>query len=115
MYEQTESSVQGAHGELISIVNDTDSQGLPAGGHALGRGLSVQFQPGPVKEVGAVVGAFVEDLLVVAINRLEWYQSGRFACAENGRAIEMMNGALDLLNERTAERRKRGVEGQHKE
>ena len=113
-YATEEHHIQGAHAEMIDIRNDADHEGLPAGGHALGRGLAVQFQPGPVKETGAVVGAFVEDLLIVAAERLRWYQTGQFHCPENGTALAHVEAALQVLNARTEERRKRGVEGSHK-
>ena len=94
MYEGSKVSLQGAHGEMIVCVNETDEQGNPAGGHALGRGLAIQYQPGPVLEIGAVVGAFVEDPLIAVLERLRWYQKGHFSCEENAVAIKHVEAAL---------------------
>ena len=57
-------------------------------------------------------GTTLEELLRVAIERLTDLNS-RFACCENSLAITKTQEALFWLNERTRERKKRGVEGKH--
>ena len=101
--------------------NFTDEEGLPAGGNAISVGLSVEWQKGPLGEEGLdrlePNGAFVETLIAVALQRIEWYQEvngGKFACEENSNAIDYLKGALDVLDHRTKDRQARGVEGTHK-
>lgn len=57
-------------------------------------------------------GTTLEEMLRVSIERLQDLNS-RFACRENSIAITKMQEALLWLNERTRERKERGVEGQH--
>ena len=98
--------------------NFTDDEGLPAGGNAISVGLSVEWQRGPLKEGPSSDpnGAFVETLIAVALQRIEWYQEvndGKFACDENRWAIECLKEALRHLDHRTKDRQARGVEGTH--
>lgn len=72
----------------------------------------VQFQNGPINEVG-VNGVMNEDLLTMAAVRLEAFQDTQFKCDENQEALEYINKALEALNRRTAGRKERGVEGTH--
>ncbi len=95
------------------IANGTDAQGNPSGGYATGTGISIQWQDGPVPKDGAPSGAFVEDLIEIAIARLEHYQLSRFACDTNASALDSLREALASLHARTAERTARGVEGKH--
>ena len=71
---------------------------------------TVEFQNGPVKEVG-VNGIHNEDLICIVIDRLEGFQSGDYACEDNGKAIANLHMALANLRKRTDERKERGVEG----
>jgi len=48
-----------------------------------------------------------------AIDRLLFYQEGKFASEYNKSAIGHLRGAIRVLNERTADREARGVEGTH--
>jgi hypothetical protein len=57
-------------------------------------------------------GTTLEEMLRVCIARLKELNE-RFSCRENAIAITKMQEALMWLNERTRERRKRGVEGKH--
>ena len=57
-------------------------------------------------------GTTLEEMLRVSIERLQDLNS-RFACSENSLAINKMQEALMLLNERTADRVSRGAEGKH--
>lgn len=71
---------------------------------------TVEFQKGPIAENG-VNGTSNEVLLAIVADRLKGFQSGEFACPENGLALEHITYALDALKQRTQARVKRGVEG----
>lgn len=71
---------------------------------------SVFFQNGAIKESG-VNGCQNEDLLAIVLDRLSAFQNSEFKCRENALAITKLEEALHCLNHRTAERKKRGVEG----
>jgi hypothetical protein len=104
-----------AENELI-IRNAVDENGNPAGGFAEGIGMVVAFQDGPLRVDGELRernGCFVEDLIRVAIARMEFYQSSRFACDQNAITLEHLELALESQISRTAEREERGVEGTH--
>ena len=70
----------------------------------------VKFQAGGVSIVG-VNGVHNEDLLNIVRDRLSCFQTGEFACRENALAITKIEEALHWLNQRTEERRVRGVVG----
>ena len=70
----------------------------------------VRFQKGPVKMAGKN-GCFMEDLLHICQHRLECFQAGEFACAENAEALDHVKKALAALDRRTRDRQQRGVEG----
>ena len=95
-----------------------DADGNPAGGNTFGNGFAIGWQHGPLgrgvnrKEPN---GAFVEEIIEAAIDRLQYYQGSRFACDANSDAIRHLAEALDHLNARTAERESRDVEGTHTE
>ena len=72
---------------------------------------AIEFQNGTYPEVGAN-GLTNEALLDVLIHRLN-VLNGKFPCRENALAITKMEEALMWLNQRTTNREKRGVEGQH--
>ena len=95
-----------------------DSDGNPGGGTTFGYGFAIGWQNGPVKRIDcdfppAPNGAFVEDIIQAAIGRIKYYQESEFACVENERALSHLMCALARLNERTADRERRGVEGTH--
>ncbi len=95
-----------------------DANGNPAGGTTFGNGFAIGWQHGPLgrgAERRAPNGAFIEDIIEAAADRLRYYQSGRFACDENARAIRLLEAAVETLNYRTRDREARGVEGTHKE
>ncbi|MGE4195943.1 MAG: hypothetical protein AB7G11_02310 [Phycisphaerales bacterium] len=92
----------------------TDDQGNPAGGQSYGRGFTIEWQNGPLgrgEHRQAPNGAFVEDVIGAAIDRLEYFQRGKFACDANAEAVTYLHLALRRLEARTAEREARGVEG----
>ena len=93
-----------------------DANGNPAGGTTYGRGFAIGWQNGPLgrdENREEPNGAFVEDVIKAALDRLEYYQRSKFACDHNARAVDGLTAALTALNERTANRESRAVEGTH--
>jgi hypothetical protein len=72
----------------------------------------IKFQLGPIAEVG-VNGTTIEDVTQVLIDRLEGFQRGPFACAENASAIRHLKDAKLWLARRTHARQVQGVEGRN--
>lgn len=70
----------------------------------------IHFQDGPVKEKG-INGVANEDLIVMAMYRLNQFQKSDYACKENADAVRHLQGALDSLRDRTNKRVQRGVVG----
>lgn len=70
----------------------------------------IRFQNGPVKEAG-VNGVTQEHLLAIVADRLRCFQAGPYPSAENAEALDYVEIALAALNDRTAKRVTRGVEG----
>jgi hypothetical protein len=70
----------------------------------------IRFQNGPIKEHG-VNGISNEALLAILIDRLEGFQSGKFACHDNQVALDHLQSARLWLHKRTMDRVARGVEG----
>lgn len=104
----------------LTSVNEVDEKGNPTGGYVTGRGLSVQWQDGPLGRPpdgpATPNGAFVDDLIEAARQRLEFYQTaanGRFKCRENAMAITKLEEALHWLYARRVGRERRGVQGTH--
>lgn len=96
--------------------NDTDEEGRPYGGQAVAPGIDISWQRGPLGRGAERVepnGAFVETVIAIAVNRLEFYQNSGFNCRENALAITKLQEALHWLNARTARREAEGVEGTH--
>jgi hypothetical protein len=74
--------------------------------------LELKFQNGPIKEVGTN-GITQEALLAILIDRLEGFQSSKYACLENAEALLCFQAAQKALHARTLKRLERGVEGTH--
>ena len=102
--------------QILDEQHDVDFNGNPSGGRTAGNGIDIRWQNGPLGR-GAdrklPNGAFVEDVLLAALGRLQFYQSGKFACRENALAITKLEEALHWCGHRTAMREMRGVEGTH--
>ncbi len=104
-------AAQGFFSEQWSDENDN-----PAGGVTSGRGFTISWQNGPLgrgndrKEPN---GAFVEDVIAAAKDRLEFYQRSKFECGANEAAIEALKAAICCLQDRTKDREDRDVEGTH--
>lgn len=93
-----------------------DKDGKPAGGWSESHAISIEWQNGPLGRGEDRVepnGAFVETVIAIAVDRLQFYQDNGFACDENAEAIKSLNAALDALNARTARREAEGTEGTH--
>lgn len=106
--------------EPDTIINRyrADSDGNPTGGESLARGIQIRWQNGPLGRDGNRVppnGAFVEDVITIAIDRLNFYNESKFRSRENSLAITKLEEALHWLNHRTARREKQGIEGTHQE
>lgn len=71
------------------------------------------LQNGPIKEVG-VNGCQVDTIIEAARLIIEGLNE-KFPCEENKRAVDSLDGALEFLAIRTADREKRGVEGKNEQ
>lgn len=99
-----------------TVENHTDAQGNPAGGSAIGVGFHINWQSGPLgRDEGRILpnGAFVETVIASVVQRIEYYQGGKFRCRENALALTKLEEALHWLNHRTQSREARAVEGTH--
>lgn len=83
--------------------------GAPGSG---GWAQRIRFQNGPIGVVG-VNGVTNEALLAIVIDRLECFQTSKYANEFNEGALGAARDALAYLASRTAERSSRGVEGTH--
>lgn len=111
----------GQSNEVVAR-NYTDDAGNPAGGYAHGPGMTIAWQDGPrgkIHESGGppegrlapANGAFVEDALVAARQRLEFFQQSPYAHDANAEAIRHIDYAIEALHNRAKERASRGVLG----
>lgn len=73
--------------------------------------VHIHFQDGPTV-IDGVNGATNESLLKILIHRTQYLDS-KFPSDQNKQAITAIQTALAAFDARTAERQKRGVEGQH--
>lgn len=97
--------------------NDDD---IPSGGVSTGRGFTISWQNGALGRVNALStnrhepnGAFVEDIIDAALDRLNVYQTSKMCCDENDTAMRHLAAALEALDQRTKKREQRQVEGTH--
>lgn len=117
----------------LTAVNVTDENGNPTGGevdlHVTKSGdtefpaIIINWQDGPrgtgeTNADGSPVladpnGAFVEDVLWAALQRLEFFNEGKYRDRANSIAITKIEEALQALKNRQLERSYRGVEGKH--
>lgn len=89
---------------IAGVQGPLDNHPIPA--------IDIHFQNGPINEAGSN-GLSNESLLAVVIDRLQGFQSGKFACRENALALTKLEEAMHWLHYRTAGRVARGVEGTH--
>lgn len=107
-YNFTDAYLEGPYNKKIYVKNfyssdhpHVSNHTQPMGGLAESVGIKIQFQNGPVSELNPINGAFVEDLLLIALRRLEFYESNyNSACKENAMTINKIEQALTLLNQR---------------
>jgi hypothetical protein len=100
----------------FTVMDNVLKDGKPAGGKVKAKGLSIEWQNGPLgrgKDRQKPNGAFVETVIKAALVRLEFYQASGFACSENASAITNLQSALGVLEFRTMQREGAGVEGTH--
>jgi len=96
----------------------TDENENPSGGVSFGRGYTISWQNGPLgrdDERKEPNGAFVEDIILAAIGRIECYQDSKFQCDFNQDALVHLRKAHEALQDRAEEREKRQVEGTYAE
>ncbi len=112
----------------LNAVNVLDENDNPTGGHVIlgveqdGTEvpvLHVEWQSKPRKQEGTDEllppnGAFVEDVIWAALQRLEFFNEGKYRDRANSIAITHLEQALQALKDRQLERSFRGVEGEHK-
>lgn len=94
----------------------TSPEGHPAGGTTDGLGIAITWQNGPLQVGDKRIepnGCFVETVIRVALERLEFYQNSKFRNNYNLMAIASLETALQSLDQRTKDREARGVEGTH--
>ena len=102
----------------LRCTNELDMDGNPTGGEVDGKAMFIRWQSGPLgRPPTEPNGAFVEDVIEAARQRLEFYQKasgGKFACRENALAITKLEESLHWLTARRMERESRGVQGEHR-
>ena len=99
----------------MEFINETDQHGNPAGGRVNGCGFHIYWQDGPVnrEEGERANGAFIEDVLDAVIDRMTFYQEGKFACLDNAEALRSLIDARKCMDRRRHDRHDRGVLGKH--
>lgn len=112
----------------ISALNKFDDNDNPSGGSVgliIGtpdgenrHALMVNWQDGPRGQEGTDEllppnGAFVEDVLWAALQRLEFFNESKYRDRANSLAITHIEQALQALKDRQLERSYRNVEGKH--
>jgi hypothetical protein len=70
--------------------------------------IRVVFQDGFPQDVG-INGCRVEDVLLLAADRIGEYQAGALSCEENEQALQGIHLALRALEERHRRREEQGV------
>lgn len=78
--------------------------------HEGGIEATLQFQHGPVKEVGGINGVQNEELIELLVKRIEALDL-RMPCSENKDALNGLDAALASLKLRTSKRETQNVEG----
>jgi hypothetical protein len=70
--------------------------------------IRVTFQKGFPSKVG-INGCRVQDVVAIAMDRLEEYQKGPLACEENEDALHHLHAAVQALQSRIRRRQEQGV------
>ena len=100
-YELANFENQQVAGQTLQFIKkDTDPSGVGMGGD----GVTLYTMND---------GTTNEEVLAMLIDRMQYLQA-KFPCRENAIVITKLEESLMWLNKRTEDRKKRGVEGQHK-
>lgn len=79
--------------------------------------LTINWQDGPRgREDGTLAdpnGAFVEDVILAAIKRLEFFQGSKYESDYNAEAAGHLAQAIEALEKRSNERAQAGTLGKH--
>lgn len=73
---------------------------------------SINIQKGPIEDNG-MNGVLIEDLLLVAIDQLEYFQNSTFTCQENEETLTHLRAALSSTRARQYDRMIRHVQGKY--
>ena len=92
--------------------NASHAYGIQFGGPSMV--CKIQFQHEPRGVEGSKPGVFDDDLLAIIEDRLDGFQAGPFACAENQVALDAVRAARSALGLRVARRIAAGVLGENK-
>lgn len=112
---------------LLVATNQTDENENPTGGDVYLQvtkngddefpALVINWQDGPRGQADGTLaepnGAFVEDVLWAALQRLEFFNESKYRDRANSIAITHIEQALQALKDRQLERSHRNVEGKH--
>lgn len=79
--------------------------------------IAINWQDGPRGQADGTLappnGAFVEDVIWAALQRLEFFNESKYRDRANSLAITHLEQALQALKDRQLERSARGAEGKH--
>jgi len=103
---------------VFDASNVVDEDYNPTGGSVKSTGVDIRWQNGPrgqegTDELAAPNGAFVEDVLYAAMQRLEFFNKSKYYDRGNSIAITKIQEAMQAMKHRSVERSARGVEGKH--
>lgn len=96
----------------VTAENWTDTEGNPAGGVTFGPGFAISWQNGVVLD-DSQNGAFVLDILAAVAQRIEYYQTTKFASDENDLALAHLRLATLHLEQRLQRRAAAGTLNTH--
>lgn len=111
-------TAQLGQSNMLRCRNYVDENNKPAGGYAQGPGLTITWQDGPrgKRLDGSLLpanGAFVEDAIAAAHQRLAFFQASEFIHPDNAEAMTHLEHAIACLARRASARAQRGVLGQN--
>lgn len=86
----------------------------PAGGTSKDIGVDISWQNGPIAGPDDRNGAFVIDVIQIAIDRINFYNESQFRCRENSLAVTKLEEAIHWLESRRGRRAGEGILSTHK-
>jgi hypothetical protein len=95
----------------VVLVDERTADSDSSSSGAVGLGLDIKWQQGPISDENPKNGTLVRDVLIVAHQRLQGYQHDPLKNRETALAITHIEEALMWLDLRTADRVGRGVQG----